>query len=86
MEGSLRYFHGKIFVCFFLWLHLWHMEVPGSGIELELQLLAYTTATATLDLSNNFNLCRSLWQCWIFNPLSEERDRTCILMDTMLGS
>ena len=24
----------------------------------------------------------SLWQCWILNPLSEARDRTCILMDT----
>ena len=28
-----------------------HMEVPGLGVELELQLLAYTTATAMLDLS-----------------------------------
>ena len=31
--------------------HLWHMEVPGLGNKLELQLLAYTTATATLDPS-----------------------------------
>ena len=36
---------------FFVWLHLQHMEVPRLGIELELQLLAYTTAAATQDLS-----------------------------------
>ena len=23
---------------FFLWLHMWHMEAPGLGVELELQL------------------------------------------------
>ena len=28
------------------------MEVPGLGIELELQLPAYTTATAMQDLSH----------------------------------
>ena len=33
----------------FLGLNLWHMEVPRLGVKSELQLLAYTTATATLD-------------------------------------
>ena len=28
----------------FLGLHQWHIEVPGLGVESELQLLAYTTA------------------------------------------
>ena len=32
----------------FLGPHLWYMEVPRLGVELELQLLAYTTATAIL--------------------------------------
>ena len=42
-----------LFVCLpFAWLHLRHMEVPGPGAELEMQLLAYTTATATSDLSS----------------------------------
>ena len=27
-------------MCFVLWLHLLHMEVPGLGVKLELQLLA----------------------------------------------
>ena len=32
------------FLCFcFLGLNLWHMEVPRLGVQLELQLLAYTT-------------------------------------------
>ena len=35
-----------------LGLNLWHMDVPRLGMELELQYLAYTTATATQDLSH----------------------------------
>ena len=37
---------------FFLGSHLLHVDVPGLGIESELQLLAYTTATAMPDLSH----------------------------------
>ena len=40
-----------LFLFFFLGLHLRHMDVPRLGVESELQLPAYTTATATLDLS-----------------------------------
>ena len=57
------------------------MEVPGLGVESELQLLAYTTATATPDPSPVCNLHHRTWQCHILNPLSEARDRTCFLMD-----
>ena len=37
-----------VLFCFvaFLGPNLWHMEVPRPGVESELQLLAYTTATA----------------------------------------
>ena len=35
----------------FLGPQVWHMEVPGLGVESELQLPAYTTATATRHLS-----------------------------------
>ena len=38
---------------------MWHLEVPGLGIKLELQLLAYTTATATQDLSRFCDLHHS---------------------------
>ena len=58
------------------------MEVPRLGVELELQLLAYVTATATADLSRVFNLHHSWWQRQILNPLSEARDGTYILIDT----
>ena len=43
---------------------------------------AYTTATATPNLSLICNLHHSSQQCWIFNPLSKARDRTLILMDS----
>ena len=61
------------------------MEVPRLGVELELQLLAYATATATMDPSPTCDLCRDLQQCQIFNPLSEARDQTHILMDQVLN-
>ena len=38
--------------------------------------------TATLDLSHIRDLCYSLRQPQILNPLNEARDRTYILMDT----
>ena len=44
---------------------------------------AYATATATWDLSLIYNLHCSLWQYGIPNPLSEARDGTHILKDTM---
>ena len=74
----------KIF--FFLWLHLWHMDVPRPEVEMELQLLASTTATIVLDPSCICALHRSLWQCQILNPLSKARDGTLILMDTTSSS
>ena len=58
------------------------MEVPRLGVELELQPPAYTSATATQDLSCICDLHHSSRQCWIPDALSEARDRTRILMDT----
>ena len=49
------------------------MEVPRLGIESELQLGAYTTATATPDLSSVFNQ-HSSRQARSFYPLIEARD------------
>ena len=43
------------------------MEIPSLGVKLELQPLAYTTATATQDLSRVWDLHHSSWQCWIFS-------------------
>ena len=56
------------------------MEVPRVGVESELQLPAYTTATAMWDPSTTDTTAHSLHQ--IVNPLSRARDRTLILMDT----
>ena len=57
------------------------MEVPKLGVESELQLLAYTTATAMPDLSHVCNLHHSSRQRQILNPRSEVRDWTLVLMD-----
>ena len=58
------------------------MEVPRLGVELELQLPAYATATAMPNPSQVSDLHHRSKQCWILNPLSKARDQTCILMDT----
>ena len=70
------------FIFCILGLHLQHMEVPRLGVQLELQLLAYTTATAMPDPSRLCDLHHSSQQHWIPDPLREARDRTRILMDT----
>jgi len=77
---SLFYFIFCLF--FFLGSHLQHMEVPRLGVNSELQLPTYTTATSTQDPSRICDLHHSSWQHQIFNPLSEAKDQTRILMDT----
>ena len=58
------------------------MDVPGARVKLELQLPAYTTATAMQDPSRIYDLHHSSWERQIPNPLIEPRDQTRILMDT----
>ena len=73
----------KIFYFFaFLGPHPWYTDVPRLAVESELQLLAYTTASAIQDRSRICDLHHSSRQHWIPNPLSEARDWTWILMDT----
>ena len=66
---------------FFLWQHLQHIEIPRLGVESELQLLAYPTATAT-PIQTGIDLPHSSQQRWILNPPREARDRTQVLLDT----
>ena len=51
----------SFFFLFFFFLGL-HLEVPRLGVDLELQLLAHTPATAMPDLSGICDLHQSLWQ------------------------
>ena len=54
LKGALRCFRDFSVVFFFLvflGLYPQHMEVPRLGVESELQLPAYATATAIPDLS-----------------------------------
>ena len=57
-----------------------HMEGPRLGVQWELSLPAYITATATQDLSHVFDLHHHSLQRWILNPLSKARDGTHNLM------
>ena len=56
------------------------MEGPRLGVESELQLPAYATATTTQDLSCICDLDHSSGQRRIHDPLSEARDRTLNLV------
>ena len=78
--GSVYFLFSFLFVVF-LGLHLQHIEVPRLGFKSELYLPAYTTATATRDLSCLCDPHHRSWQHRILNPLSEVKDRTRILMD-----
>ena len=70
----------SLFFFFFLGLHPRHMEGPRLGVESELQLPAYPTATATQDPSHICDLHHSSQQRQKLNPLSEARDQTGNLM------
>ena len=61
--------------CLFRATYNKHMEVPRLGVELELELPVYTTATATPDMSWVCDLHHSSQKCQILNPLSEARIR-----------
>ena len=63
------------YLFFFLGPQLQHMEVPSLGVELEVQLPAYVTATAVPGPSCVFDLHHSSQQCRIINPLREARDQ-----------
>ena len=62
LEGAdpVLFFFFFFFFSFVFGLHLQHMEAPRLGVQSQLQLPAYTTATATPDLSCICDLCRSL--------------------------
>ena len=57
----------------FLGLYLQHIIVPRLGVQLQLQLPAYTAATTTPGPSHICDLCHSLWKPRILKALSEAR-------------
>ena len=85
LQGIPLWFSFSFFLSFFFFVFLglnpWHVEVPRLGVKSELQLLAYTTATAMRDPSHVCDLHPSSRQHWILNPLSKARDGSCILVD-----
>ena len=63
------------FFCF-LGPHPWHMELPSLGVEVEIQLPAYTTATVGAEPP-----LQPTPQLMAMPPLNEARGPACILMD-----
>ena len=71
-----------VFIYLFLGPQPWHMEVPRPVVQLELQLLAYFTATAMLDSKPHLQPTPQLTATQDPNTLSRTRDQIRILMDT----
>ena len=69
------------FLFTYFWPHWRDVEIPRLRVKLELQLLAYITATEMGDPSHICGLHHSSWQHQILNPLINAWDRTGILMD-----
>ena len=80
---AIKFIHWLLFFFFcFLGPQLPHMDVPRLGVESELQLPAYITATATATWDPSY-VCdphHSSWQHQIPDPLREARDLAHILM------
>ena len=79
---KLIFYYFIFYLLYFLVPYLQHMEVPWLGIQSELQLPAYATATAVQDPSCICYLHHSSQQCWLLNPLRKARDQIPVLMDT----
>ena len=47
LKYTLTMWPSYLFFFFFLWLHLWHMEVPWLGVKSEMQLYQIHTASVT---------------------------------------
>ena len=76
LKSFIYYF--IIIICYFTAAPVAYGSSQARGL-VGATLLAYITGTATCDLSCVYNLHHSKSQ--ILNPLSEAKDRTCILMD-----
>ena len=71
----------SFFLFCFLGAHSGHMEVPRLGVELELQLSAYTTQQQLEIPAVSATYTTAHSNAGSFNPLSEARDPTYVFMD-----
>ena len=65
----------KFFFFYFYSCNCRIWKFPGEGLN-QSYSCGLATARAKLDLNRICNLCCSLRQCWILNPLREARDGT----------
>jgi len=85
----LFYFILFYFILFYFIIFTATPVAYGSSqtrVRIEATAEGYATATATPHPNHTFDLCHSLQQCRILNPLSKARNRTRILTKTVSGS
>ena len=70
------------FDVFFFWPQLWQVKIPRLWLNWSCSWSLHT-ATATPDPSCICDLCHSLWQRRILNPMSKARGQIHILTETM---
>ena len=82
---SIKYKNGHFFQIkysfFFFHMHLWHVEVPGPGVEAAAG--TYATALATPGPSHTCGLRCSLRECKTLNPMSEASQRLCWVLNLL---
>ena len=79
---SLAAASGNFF--FFFFFFFWPAPVACGSSQARGQIGAVAASLHGVWDGDPIFICdlsRSLWQCWILNPLSEPRDRTWVLMD-----
>ena len=74
--------HYSLFIFLFFFLFRAAPAGYGSPLARVLKWSCWPTPQPQQHQSHICDLCCSLQQHWILNPLSEAGDRTCILMDT----
>ena len=80
LDDCMGWFNLNLFFSFFLWLYLQYMEVPGLGFKLELHLRPTPQPQQHRILATS-----TTYSTPCIKPLSEARDQTCLLTETMLG-
>ena len=75
-----------IYLFSFRRLHLRHVEVPGLGLDWSCSSLPTPQPQHNARSEPHCGLPRSLWQYQILNPVTEARDQTQVLVDSVSSS
>ena len=73
-------------VLFFLWPHLWHMEIPRPGVKSELQLSPYASAKQHQILAASVTYSAACCNARSSTHWARAKDPIHILTETMSGT